>query len=389
MRKVDGRSPLEDLSESLLNEFGRAADAQEEMPHEAERMLAERGLLAPLVTPDFGGLGVSYREFGECCEEIGAACSSMRSLITVQSMVSGCLVRWGTADQRARWLPGLCTGKLIGGFCITEQQAGSDAAAIASELVPAKDGGWHLTGVKKWVTFGRKADLLLVIARAEQGMTAVLCDVSGRPLDASTIRRPHCHPLGLRGAMLADIEFDLTVPGSAVVARPGLGLSHVAQTALDIGRLSIAWGCVGMGRRCLEASTAYASQRSQFGRPIIEYQLIQRLLARMLVGVDAARALCREASAAHDEKRSDAIRRTAVAKYLASQTAAAAASDAIQVHGASGCESGSPVERMYRDSKIMQIIEGSDQIAEITISGFARHDYRARSAAQSEVREHA
>lgn len=360
------------IDPALLDPLGAEADASQRMPAEAVAVLAGDRLLAPLIPQRYGGLGAKYAALGAVCEDLGAICTSMRSLVTVQSMVAGALARWGTAGQRESYLPRLASGELLAGFCLTEHDAGSDGAAVAARLKRTAT-GWRLTGTKRWITFGQSAQLLLVIARAPDGVTAVLCDLTDPAASRGTVKRtPVRHPLGLRGAMLADLDFDVAVPEDAVLAKPGYGFDHVAQHALDLGRLTVAFGCAGMSRRCLDESADYASRRQQYGKPIAEHQLIRRMLARMLVGTEAARELCAAAARAHDEHSATAVRRSIVAKYFASRAAVSSASDAVQVHGAAGCAAGAAVERIYRDAKIMQIIEGSDQMAEIAIGGFAR-----------------
>ncbi|TYB55400.1 acyl-CoA dehydrogenase [Nonomuraea sp. PA05] len=345
-----------------LPPYAAAADLDGRMPEEAIAVLREARLLAPMVAAEHGGPGLDHAGFGEVCEAVGAVCTSLRSLITVQSMVAAAVARWGRPEQRARWLPALAGGGVLAGFCLTEAEAGSDAAAITSSLV-RDGGGWRLTGRKRWVTFGQSAGLLLVLARAGEGGTAVLCEAG-----PGVRRLPRAGSLGLRGAMLADLEFDVELPDSAVLGRPGFGLATVAETALSLGRLSVAWGSAGMVRGCLEACAAHVRDRRQFGAALAEHQLVRRLIARMAVSAQAARALCREASAARDQGLADAGSLVLAAKYFAAGAAAAAGADAVQLHGADGTAAGAYAARMFRDGKIMQIIEGSDQMGELAIS---------------------
>ncbi len=365
------RSAFRQCADELLVPSAGDFDRQGAVSDEVVKALAERGWLAPVVPAEFGGSGFDDVGYGLLCEEIGRACSSTRSLLTVQNMVATAVGRWGTAEQKARWLPRLATGDAIAGFCLTEPETGSDAKSVRATLDVSGDIA-VLNGRKLWVTFGQRADVFLVIATAGGAPTAILVERNTPGLRVT----PVDGQLGLRAALLAEVEFrDCHVPTAAIVAKPGFGFSHVASAALDHGRYSVAWGCVGIGQACLEASAAYASRRQQFGVALREHQLIRRMVSDMVTNVRAARLLCLAAGAARDGKQPGALVDTMVAKYLASTMLAQVTSDAVQIHGAIGCSPGHPVERHFRDAKVMQIIEGSDQMQQLAIceSAFREH----------------
>jgi hypothetical protein len=175
--------------------------------------------------------------------------------------------------------------------------------------------------------------------------------------------------LGARGSMLAELHMEgCRVPSENLVGREGAGFAYVASTALDLGRYTVAWGCVGIGQACLDASLAYAAERRQFGAHLREHQLIQRMLTDMITQVRAARLLCHQAGALRAAGDPRSVTETSIAKYFASTVASRAAADAVQIQGALGCSAESPVQRYLRDAKIMEIIEGSTQMQQITIA---------------------
>jgi glutaryl-CoA dehydrogenase (non-decarboxylating) len=341
-----------------------AWDRQELMPPEVVRQLANHGYLGAVVPVSKGGAGFDSVEFGLLNEELGRGCSSLRSLLTVHSMVALTISRWGTEALKTQWLEKLGQGQVIGAFALTEAEAGSDAREIGTEAIESGD-DFVLTGHKKWITFGQMADLFLVFAKSRRGHCAFVLERNAPGLVTSPVHGM----LGTRAAMMAELRLDqCRVPKSNLIGAPGFGLSHIASSALDCGRYSVAWGCVGIGQACLESCLQYAGQRKQSGVLLHEHQLIQRMITQMVAGVKAARLLCCHAGQLKDAGDPDSIIETSIAKYFACRTAAEIARDAVQIHGANGCSSEYPVERFYRDAKIMEIIEGSNEIQEITIA---------------------
>ena len=339
-------------------------DADERLPREVIDRLAAAGYLGSLIPSEYGGAGMSMLDFGALNEEIGRACSSLRSLLTVHGMVQFAIARWGSPAQKQHWLPRLASGGAIGAFALTESGAGSDGHSIETRAA-SRGGGFVLDGTKRWTTFGAIADVFLVFAQQDRGIDALLVE-RDRPGVTAT---PTTGLLGTRASMLATVRFDgCDLPRENRLGGAGFGLHAVGASALDVGRYSVACGCVGIVQASLDASVAYASARTQFGAPLKDYQLIQQMITGMAVNLSAARCLCRRAGSLKDAGDPGAMIATLMAKYFASQAAMRAAADAVQIHGANGCGSGYPVQRYFRDAKIMEIIEGSSQIQEITIA---------------------
>lgn len=296
--------------------------------------------------------------FAALSEELGRACSSTRSLITVHCMVSYALSRWGTDAQRERWLPGLSSGASVGAFALSEPEAGSDAGSVQLRLERTPD-GFRAWGQKQWISFGQIADVFLVFGSLAGLSVAFLAD-RRRP----GIRvEPITGLLGARASMLARVSFDdYSIDEGELLGREGFGLGAVGLGALNVGRLSVAAGAVGMSQRCAELSLAYANRRVQFGKRLNEHQLIQRLLAEMTTNLTASRLLCHHAARCLQTEPQRAVTELMKAKYFCTRAASEAARDAVQIHGAVGCTEELGLARMYRDAKLMEIIEGSNEV---------------------------
>ena len=356
------------------DEFDRA----QAIPDDVLADAAARGYFGAVLPESAGGGGMDMVTLGELHEEIGRGCSSLRSLLTVHTMVAATVRRRASREARDRWLPALAAGTARGSFCLTEPDAGSDIGSVTCAATPS-GADYLLDGTKKWVTGGQLADLLLVFARAPAGLTAFLV-----PADAPGVSRTPVHNvLGTRASMLAEIRFtSCRVPASARVGAEGSG-RMVATAALDLGRFSVATGCVGILQACLDASVAHTARRAQGGALLRDHQLVRRMISRMVTDVAAARALCLRAARLKDDGDPATLEATWIAKYFASTAAMRAAGDAVQLHGAAGCADGHPVNRYFRDAKVMEIIEGSSQIQELTI---AEHAYQRASAEPGRAR---
>lgn len=341
-------------------------DRDETIPRAVLAEVAALGAWGGLVPGEFGGLGLDMPTLGAVHEEFGRGCSSLRSLLTVHSMVTWAISRRGTDEQRARWLQPLAAGEVLASFCLSEAEAGSHTPGIATTARRRGD-AWVISGRKKWITGGQIAGLYLVFARTEKGMSAFLV-----PAQAGVRVRPISGLLGTRAAMVAELVFDdVCVPAAAIVGPGGFAPGFVLTTALDIGRYSVACGSVGIIQGCLEATADYARVRRVGGTPLGDFQLTQAKLADMVTAAAAGRALCERAGRLKEAGDEETVIATWVAKYFASRAAVKAAADAVQVHGANGCTDAYPVSRYYRDAKIMEIIEGSSELQQITIAGAA------------------
>jgi alkylation response protein AidB-like acyl-CoA dehydrogenase len=280
-------------------------------------------------------------------------------------MVSMSLLKWGTKEQKATWLPLLAKGEMIGAFALTEPGAGSDIQSLSTAFAPDGD-RLILNGAKKWISCGQFAAVFLVFGKL--GPLPVACLV---PRDAPGVEiEPIDDLMGFRAAGLAAIRFDgVKVSSANLVGKPGFALSHVAPVGLQYGRISTACSALGLLRGCVEESVAYAARRRIGERSVGELGMIRSLIAGMGTDLEAARLLCHDACRAQDEHLPEAFERALIAKYFTARAAVKAASDAVQIIGASGCHGSSPVSRFYRDAKIMEIIEGTTQIHEDLLGG--------------------
>lgn len=349
------------------NEYDRA----ERVPSTLMRKLAQQGYLGVLAPRIYGGSDLDWITYGLLNEAIGRGCSSVRSLLTVHSMVIHALSRWGSLSQKERWLTRLGTGELVAAFGLTEPEVGSDASAVRTEAIVEGE-SYRVSGHKKWITGGQVAGLFLIFARYQGKPLALLVE---RDCPGLSIV-PISGMLGTRAALLAELHLDnCQIPQENLVGKSGFGFSHVLSSALHVGRYSVAWGCSGIAQASLEAALDYTSKRTQFGKFLKEHQLIRRLITDMFTQVQAARLLCLQAGFLAESGDPRAIAETALAKYFAASAAVKAANDAVQIHGANGCSSEYSVQRYWRDARIMEIIEGSSQIQQITLADYAYQTY--------------
>jgi glutaryl-CoA dehydrogenase (non-decarboxylating) len=338
-------------------------DRNEIVPPEIAARMGEEGLLGLTVAPRYGGLGSDMVTYGLLHEEVGRGCGSCRSLLTVHEMVCYAIQRWGSKAQKEHWLPLLVTGAVVGAFAASENGAGSDLSSI--ETTAAVRGEVYiLSGRKQWISFGQIAGLFLVLARCGVGLAAFLVERETTGVKVLPMRGV----TGLKASMLAEIVFEeVEVPRGNLVGRLGFGLSHVFSSALLHGRYSVAWGCVGIAQECLKLAFE-ASQRVQFGAPIHTHQLVKRLIAEIAVNTQAARLMCLHSGVLIDRGDPDAVPQIMAAKYFASQAASKSADHAVQIHGARGLRPETPVNRLWRDARVMEIIEGSTELQQIMIA---------------------
>lgn len=349
-------------------------DQEERTPPALIEKLAQKGYLGAVLPRVVGGKGMDMITYGLLNEEIGRGCSSLRSLLTVHCMVAYALSKWGNKSQKEYWLPKLATGEIVAAFALSEPNVGSDAKSVETTATLSGD-SYVLNGQKKWITYGQIADVFLVFAQCAGKPSAFLVEKNSPGLSI----QPISGMLGVRASMLAELEFrDCRIPQENLVGRLGFGFSYVASSALDYGRYSVAWGSVGIAQACLEACIQYTSQRKQFGVYLKEHQLIRQKITEMIANVKAARLLCYQAGYLKEIGDPKSIIETSIAKYFASTTATKVANDAVQIHGANGCTSEYSVARYLRDAKIMEIIEGSTQIQQITIADYGYQEYMSQ-----------
>lgn len=360
------RTSFHDFTAGEIIPYADQFDREERTPRSIIEKMAHQGFLGAILSSEWGGIGLDMVTLGILHEEIGYGCSSLRSLLTVHSMVSFAIQKWGSKQLGARWLPLLASGERIGAFALSEPNVGSDVKSIETIAVLRGD-QYLLNGQKKWITYGQIADVFLLFARVEGNVSAFLVE-RGTPGFSTTAIYGM---LGTRASMLAELSLqDCLIPQENLVGGIGFGLASVATSTLDIGRYSVACGCVGIAQAALDASLAFSSTRKQYGVLLKEHQLIRQMITDMITNVKAARLLCNHSGYLKDIGDPRALMETFIAKYFASTAAAKAAHDAVQIYGALGCSSEYPVQRYLRDSKIMEIIEGSTQIQQINIATY-------------------
>ena len=329
--------------------------------------MGELGLTAIPYPEELGGAGLSYFAWALACEEIAVADMGMAVSLSVHVLSQLCIYAYGTDEQRQRLLPAMTAGEHLGAFALTEPGAGSDAAALAL-AARRTDDGYALTGTKVWITNGGEADVYVVFgtvdrSRGRDGVTAFVVrrDTPGFRIGS------HERKMGIRDSPAAELVFEeALVPEADRLGAEGDGLK-VALGSLASGRISIAAACTGLARAALEHAARYASQRTQFGRPIAEQEMIQAMLADAAVAVDASRLLTWRAARLRDAGGSINAA-SSMAKMFASDTAMRVATDAVQVYGGAGYSRDNPVERFMRDAKGAQIYEGSNQIQRLIIA---------------------
>ena len=359
-RVEDEKKEKKQIKEYISN-YADEIDQKENIPINIIDFLRNNGYLGSMISQIYGGMGMNRTQIGELNYAIGQACSSTRSLLTVHGMVAIALERWGNEEQKNKYLPAMAAGKIIGAFALSEPEVGSDAKSIQCTAVRTEN-GYIINGVKKWITMAQIADVFVVIAKLDGRPTAFLVHRTDPGFSIHKINGL----MGMRGAMIAELRLNnCRIMSNQMIGNPGMGISHVALNSLDYGRYTVAWGCVGICKACLDEILVYSKKRKQFDVSISEHQLVQKMTTEMIVNAKAAELLCRYAASAPAH---EAIMEVWNAKYFASKVASLVSSNAVQIMGGNGCLSGSKVERFFRDSKIMEIIEGSSQIHEMLIA---------------------
>jgi alkylation response protein AidB-like acyl-CoA dehydrogenase len=353
---------FQEFAAANVEPFAGKWDRAQQIPDSAIAQLGRAGYLGSNIPSEYGGKGWDVVTFGLLNEALGRSDSAFTGIVTVQSMISTSLLKWGTLEQRRKWLPPLAKGEMVGAFALTEPGAGSDIQSMTTEFRRSGSGDdLILSGEKKWITSGQKADVFLVFGKLDQKPFACLVPRESDGFEIEPIK----DMMGFRAAGLAHLCFhDVTIPTANIVGRPGFGLSHVAQVGLQFGRISTACSSLGLLRACLEESTSYAASRKVGGQTAGDLGIIQSLIAKMGADLEAAKLLCWSACRAQDDHLPETFTKTIIAKYFTSRAAVRAALDAVQIHGALGCHESSPVARLYRGAKIMEIIEGTTQVHE-------------------------
>jgi alkylation response protein AidB-like acyl-CoA dehydrogenase len=339
-------------------------EADERFPRDVFRTLGRAGLLGLPYPEEYGGGDQPYEVYLQVLEELGAAWASVGVGVSVHALSCFPLARFGTEEQKQRWLPEMLNGEQLGAYCLSEPHAGSDPAAMTTRAV--RDGDdYVLTGAKAWTTHGGFADFYTVMARTGTERTAISCFLV--PADAPGLHAdPPEHKMGLTGSATATMRFDgVRVPVERRIGAEGQGLA-IALAGLDSGRLGIAAVATGLAQAALDTAVGYANQRQAFGKAIIDHQGLAFLLADMAASVQAARATTLAAARLRDLGRPFG-REASIAKLVATDGAMKVTTDAVQVLGGYGYTRDFPVERYMREAKVMQIFEGTNQIQRMVI----------------------
>src|SRR3954452_3000625 len=341
-----------------------AAEADAAFPRDVFTMLGRTGLLGLPYPEEYGGGGVPYEAYLQVLEEIGAVWASVGVGVSVHALSCYGLATFGTEEQRARWLPDMLGGELLGAYCLSEPHAGSDPAAMRTTA--RRDGDdWVIKGAKAWTTHGGFADFYKVMARTGEGRNGVSCFMV--PADAPGLSaNPPEKKMGLTGSTTSAMNFDdVRISGDRLLGAEGAGL-RIAFAALDSGRLGIAAVATGLAQGALDAAVAYARERETFGKRIIDHQGLAFVLADMEAGIRPARAMPVHAARLRDLGLPFS-REASIAKLVATDNAMKVTTDAVQVFGGYGYTRDFPVERYMREAKVMQIFEGTNQIQRMVI----------------------
>lgn len=361
------RETARDFTDHEIVPRARDNDRNGHFDLELVEKIAAQGYLGAIVPREYGGAGLDYISYGLVVEQVGRGCSSMRTVISVQtSLVCSAILKWGTEEQKQAYLPKLTSGEWLGCFGLTEPDTGSDAANQKTRATKV-DGGWRISGSKMFISLGSHAKVALIFAQTDPslGYKGLACFLVDTDHPGYTAQQIH-HKLGLRGSDTAELSLDeVEVADDAMLGGIGDGFK-VAMSALDSGRFSVASGCVGVMQGCVDACVAYAKEREQFGKPIASFQLVQGMIADMIVDMEAARGLVWRAGVLKDQGKPSTTE-TSIAKLFATEAAVRAANTAIQVHGGSGYVDDHPVERYFRDVRVTTLYEGTSQIQKLII----------------------
>jgi alkylation response protein AidB-like acyl-CoA dehydrogenase len=355
-----------EIADGELAPNAAAYEERGEFPAAIVRTLGRAGLLGLPYPEEYGGAGQPYEVYLQVIEELARRWLAVAEAVSVHTLACYPVYRFGTDTQRKRHLPDMVGGELLGAYCLSEPQGGSDVAALTTRAVPDAD-GYAVTGTKAWITHAGQADFYNVFCRTggpgAAGISCLLADAGSAGIAVQASEKT----MGLRSSPVAQIAFDgVRVPADRLIGGEGTGM-RIALAALDGGRLGIAACAVGLAQAALDHAVEYARQREQFGSRIIDFQGVGFMLADMATQVAAARALTLWAGRLRDLGRPYSVE-AAKAKLFATDAAMRVTTDAVQVLGGYGYVSDYPVERYMREAKVLQIVEGTNQIQRVVIA---------------------
>lgn len=363
------RDMAREFSDKELVPRATGHDRNETIDPEVFDALRELGLWGLTVPEEYGGAGMGNLALAVVLEELNRGCASTGVTVSVHnSLVGAPLRRFGSEEQKREWLPRLATGEVLGAYCLTEPNAGSDAAALATTAVREGD-EYVLNGTKLFVTNGAWAGVFIVYARTDpeaskaKGISAFLVPSDTPGLTVGK----HEKKTGIRGSSTTEVILEnARIPAANLLGKPNRGF-HLAMDTLDGGRIGIAAQAVGVGQACIDAAVRYSKDRTQFGRPIGEFQAIQWKIADMATQVEASRLLMYKAAWLRD-RGEPCSHQAAQAKLMASRTSNYCADECLQIHGGAGYTDDFHVERLFRDARITEIYEGATDIQRLVIA---------------------
>jgi len=363
-----------DFARNVLLPTAMERDRTEEFPAENLKKMGELGLMGMMVPPEYGGAGTDTVSYVLALQEIARACASTAVVMSVHnSIVCETINRFGTEEQKQKYLKPLAAGKIIGAFGMTEPHAGSDA--VSQSTSAERDGDYYiLNGTKRFTTSGQNAGIIIVTAKTDR--TKRHKGISGfiiqKPMEGFSVGKRE-KKMGLRASDTTDLIFDnCRVPAENLLGEEGDGFK-IAMTALDGGRIGIAAQSVGVAQAALDAAISYAKEREQFGRPISKFQGLRWMLADMATEVEAARQLTFAAAAKKDRGENYTLQ-ASMAKLFASEMVNRVTARALQIHGGYGYTKEYPVERFYRDARVFTIYEGTSEIQRVVIAKYLLGD---------------
>jgi alkylation response protein AidB-like acyl-CoA dehydrogenase len=355
-----------DVADKVLAPIVDAHEKAETYPEGVFAQLGAAGLLTLPLPQEWGGAGQPYEVYLQALEEIAARWAAVAVAVSVHTLSCHPLMAFGTDEQRTRWLPQMCSGEQIGAYSLSEPQAGSDAAALRCAATPIDDGGntgYIINGSKSWITHGGRADFYTLFARTGD---RVSCFLVPADLPGLSFGKPE-EKMGLAAVPTTSAFYDHAhIDAGRLIGTEGQGL-QIAFSALDSGRLGIAAVATGLAQAALDDATAYANERTTFGRKIIDHQGLGFLLADMAAAVTSARATYLDAARRRDAARPYSTQ-ASIAKLTATDAAMRVTTDAVQVFGGAGYTRDYRVERYMREAKVMQIFEGTNQIQRLVIA---------------------
>jgi butyryl-CoA dehydrogenase len=363
------REMVREFATKELEPIAAEIDESREFPRASLKKMAELGLMGVVIPEQYGGAGLDFTSLAIIVEEISRVCASTGVITAVNnSLAAYPIYHFGTEEQRKKYLPDLCSGKKIGAIGITEANAGSDPASMETTAVLEGD-HYKMNGAKLWITNGEAAETFIIFAYTDpsqrhKGMSAFIVE---KDFPGFSVGK-HENLMGIRATGNCELIFDdCMVPKENLLGEEGAGFKVVMHT-LDVSRIDIGAQGVGISQGAIDAAAKYAKERVQFGKPIAEFEMIQDMLADMATKTDAARLMVYRAATMKDAGAERFTREAAMAKYYAAEVVVDVTRKAVQIHGGYGYSKDYPVERMYRDAKIIEIYEGTSQVQKLVIA---------------------